>query len=165
MEGDSGSSFPEKYIWTQHFVKSGSLMLAAATIPLWGLKFTGTVGILLRKGKQYRFATYLGASVHKMSNGEILIRQGGYALNVRFPERKGDLLCAPQKGKMTRRIRENISGGAEYRLTHKGRVVLQETTDKAAFEDETKEEENENISNCSRKNQRKISERCYHRIQ
>ena len=49
MEGDSGTSFPQKYIWTQHFLKEGSFMTAAASIPLGGICFNGTVGFLLEK--------------------------------------------------------------------------------------------------------------------
>ena len=41
MEGDSGTSFPDKYIWTQHFIPGGSIMIAAASIPLAGMHFTG----------------------------------------------------------------------------------------------------------------------------
>ena len=48
---------------------------------------------------------------------------------------------APRNGEMTRRIRENISGAAEYTLMYKGRIVLKEVTDKAAFECETNERE------------------------
>lgn len=138
MEGDSGCSFPETYAWTQHFLKNGSFMLAAAVIPLMRLKFTGTVGILFWKGKEYRFATYLGASVCKIKDREILIRQGRYVLKVRFAAQTGRVLSAPQSGEMTRRIRENISGAAEYTLMYKGRIFLKEVTDKAAFECEWK---------------------------
>ena len=134
MEGDSGYSFPETYVWTQHFLKKGSLMLAAASIPLMRLKFTGTVEILFWKGKEYRFATYLGASVRKINDGELLIRQGRYFLKVRFAAQTGGMLSAPQNGKMTRRIRKNIAGTAEYTLMNKGRIVFKEVTDKAAFE-------------------------------
>ena len=66
MEGDSGTSFPDRYIWTQHFIPEGSVMLAAASIPLAGIRFTGTVGFLFYRNREYRFATYLGASVRKM---------------------------------------------------------------------------------------------------
>lgn len=89
MEGDSGSSFPEKYEWTQHFLGDGSLMLAAATIPLGPICFTGTVCILYQKGREYRFSTYLGATVQKIGNGELFIRQGKYCLRVRFPRESG----------------------------------------------------------------------------
>ena len=165
MEGDSGNSFPEKYAWTQHFLGDGSLMLAAATVPLGRICFTGTVGILHQKGREYRFATYLGASVQKIGNGELFIRQGKYCLRVRFPRQSGNVLRAPQSGKMTRRIRESVSCRAEYTLLCGDRVVFRTVTDKAAFEYETKEDENENISNRSRKDKREIFKRRCHRIQ
>lgn len=141
MEGDSGRSFPKKYMWTQHFTDEGSFMLAAATIPYMGLCFTGTTGILLQNGKQYRFATYLGASVRRMKKGELIIRQGRYALKVRLPESRsrGNVLHAPDHGKMSRRIREEIACRAEYRLTYEGRTLWQEKTNCAAAEWETEE--------------------------
>ena len=80
MEGDSGTSFPDKYIWTQHFIPGGSIMIAAASIPLAGMHFTGCVGFLYGNKKEYRFATYLGASVKRMGENELLIRQGRYRL-------------------------------------------------------------------------------------
>lgn len=165
MEGDSGKSFPEKYVWTQHFLGDGSLMLAAATIPLGWTCFTGAVGILYLKGREYRFATYLGAHVQKIGNGELFIRQGKYSLRVRFPRKTGSVLRAPQKGKMTRRIRESVSCRAEYTLLCGDRIVFRTVTDKAAFEYETKEEENEDISNRSGEDKREIFKRRYHRIQ
>lgn len=63
MEGDSGISFPQKYIWAQHFLGEGSFMVSAATIPLPGIHFVGTVGFLFTGTREYRFATYLGARV------------------------------------------------------------------------------------------------------
>lgn len=160
MEGDSGTSFPEKYIWTQHFFEKGSLMLAAATVPIAGCSFTGTVGIIKQNGKELRFATYLGASVKKMENGELTVRQGGYLLRVRMSGIPGRYLNAPSRGRMTRRIRENLACTAEYTLLYRGKTVLQEVTDCAAYEYETKEEKNEDRINHGRKDQRKIFERC-----
>lgn len=140
MEGDSGRSFPEKYVWTQHFFDEGSIMLAAASIPLMRFCFTGTTGILLRRGKEYRFATYLGASVRRMSAGELRIRQGKYTLRVCLPENQGKELKAPNSGKMSRRIREDISCGAEYILTYEDRTLWREKTDRAAKEWEVEEQ-------------------------
>lgn len=141
MEGDSGRSFPKKYMWTQHFTDEGSFMLAAADIPYMGLCFTGTTGILLQNGQQYRFATYLGASMRRMEKGELIIRQGRYALKVRLPEsrRRGNVLHAPDNGKMSRRIREEIACRAAYRLTYDGRTLWQEKTNCAAAEWEVDE--------------------------
>ena len=139
MEGDSGRSFPKKYVWTQHFLDGGSFMAAAASIPCLGRCFTGTTGILLRHGKQYRFATYLGASVRKMESGELIIRQGKSMIRVRLPESRGNVLNAPNNGKMTRRVREEIACRAEYRLTYEDRIVWKEKTNCAAAEWEVEE--------------------------
>ena len=137
MEGDSGTSFPDRYIWTQHFIPEGSVMLAAASIPLSGIRFTGTVGFLFYRNREYRFATYLGASVRKMGEQEL----------------------------MTRRVREDIACHAEYTLMHGNRVLLHTVTDSAAVEYDTKEEKNENSSYHGRKDKRKIFKRCHRRIQ
>ncbi len=141
MEGDSGTSFPERYIWTQHFLPEGSIMVAAASIPLAGARFTGAIGLLFREGREYRFATYLGASVERLGDGELLIRQGRYRLHVRFLEPGGNVLKAPDSGRMTRRIRENIACRAEYRLTCGNKVLLHASTDRAAAEYDEKEED------------------------
>lgn len=140
MEGDSGTSFPERYIWTQHFLEEGSIMLAAATIPMAGMHFTGTIGLLIKGDREYRFATYLGASVTRMGEREVLIRQGCYRLHVRFFGPVGSVLKAPDRGKMTRNIREDIACGAEYTLRYKSQILLHVVTDKAAAEYDVKEE-------------------------
>ena len=139
MEGDSGTSFPERYIWTQHFLPEGSMMLAAATVPFAGSSFTGTIGFLCYGKRVYRFATYLGASVKKMEEKELMIRQGKYRLCVRFPEGAGNTLKAPDKGQMTRKVREEVSGRAEYTLIYRKRVLLHEVTNCAAIEFEKKQ--------------------------
>lgn len=136
MEGDSGSSFPQKYMWTQHFFDGGSIMLAAATIPLFGMCFKGVTGILLRRGREYRFATYLGASVRKMEKRELRIRQGRYVMRVYFPKSRGNTLNAPCSGRMSRRIREDISCQAEYVLSFGNRTLWREKAERAAAEQE-----------------------------
>ena len=44
----------------------------------------------------YRFATYLGAVVEKLEDGELAIRQGPYHVQIRFPNSGGTLLKAPE---------------------------------------------------------------------
>lgn len=134
MEGDSGTSFPDRYIWIQHFLPKGSLMFAAASIPLAGIHFTGTIGYLFTGSGMYRFATYLGAVVEKLEDGELAIRQGPYHVQIRFPNSGGTLLKAPESGKMVRKVRESIAGKAEYTLIYKKHVLLHLRTDKAATE-------------------------------
>ena len=134
MEGDSGTSFPDRYIWIQHFLPKGSLMFAAASIPLAGIHFTGTIGYLFTGSGMYCFATYLGAVVEKLEDGELAIRQGPYHVQIRFPNSGGTLLKAPESGKMVRKVRESIAGKAEYTLIYKKHVLLHLRTDKAATE-------------------------------
>ena len=134
MEGDSGSSFPEKYIWTQHFFPEGSIMAAAAVIPMGKIRFTGTLGFLFIRNREYRFATYLGAVVEKIGEKELVIRQGHYRLCIRFPEPGEGTLKAPDSGKMTRSVWENIACKVEYTLIYKGRVLLHIATDRGAAE-------------------------------
>lgn len=134
MEGDSGSSFPSSYIWTQHFFHEGALMIAVATVPIGRLQFTGVTGFLFWRGKEYRLATYCGAVVEKMGEREVQIRQGKYRLKMIFPPQKGRLLNAPSNGKMIRRIRENVCSRAEYMLMYKNRIVFRKVTDQAAVE-------------------------------
>ena len=71
-EGDEGRSFPKEYVWTQCFCSGGSLMLSVADIPMVGIRFTGVIGAILWHGKEYRLATYLGAKVVQLQNGNIL---------------------------------------------------------------------------------------------
>lgn len=134
MEGDSGSSFPKEYIWTQSFFPGGSVMIAAASVPLAGIKFTGTAGIVRKGKREYRFATYLGASVTKMGSRELRIRQGRFRLCVRFLGLDGNVLKAPERGSMSREIRENIACKVEYILTYKDRTLMHVVTDRAAAE-------------------------------
>lgn len=139
MEGDSGVSFPDKYVWTQSFFEEGCIVLAAASIPLGALSFTGTIGIVRWKGREYRFATYLGATVLKMDKGELLIRQGGYQLKVKLLDHRAYALRAPVEGNMTRNILENVSCQASYSMTYRGKLLFERKTKRAAFEYEIRE--------------------------
>ncbi len=133
-EGDRGRSFPQEYMWTQCFFKDGSLMLSVADIPISGIHFTGIIGAILWRGKEYRMATYLGARVVRNQNKTIRVIQGDQELNIRLPEDFGQPLKAPTKGNMVRTIRENASCRASYQFRKKGRTLFAFETDKASFE-------------------------------
>ena len=93
-------------------------MIATASIPLSGMHFTGFAGFLYRNKNEYRFATYLGASVKRMGENELLICQGRYRLHVKFQKPGGNILHAPDKGKMIRKFREDVACQGEYTLTY-----------------------------------------------
>lgn len=109
-------------------------MLSVADIPLAGLHFTGIIGIVFWQGKEYRFATYLGARVIQKENGVLLIRQGSMELEARLLEQKSHPLRAPVNGAMQRTIHENITCKAVYRFRIQGVTQFAFETDKASFE-------------------------------
>ena len=45
-EGDQGTSFPGRYVWTQGAFPKGSVMLSIADIPFCGRQFTGCIGFV-----------------------------------------------------------------------------------------------------------------------
>jgi len=139
-EGDRGRSFPKEYAWTQSFIiddkgeVQGSIMLSVADIPLAGMHFTGIIGIVLWKGKEYRFATYLGARVVLKKEHMLLIRQRNMELEARLLEQKAHPLQAPVDGVMKRTIHENITCKAFYRFRRNGVTQFVFETNKASFE-------------------------------
>lgn len=85
-ESNPGRSFPKAYIWTQCFSTDGTLMLSVAGIPMAGIRFTGIIGVILWRGKEYRIATYLGARVVKIQDKMVWVKQGSLELDVRLLE-------------------------------------------------------------------------------
>lgn len=133
-EGDRGRSFPKEYIWTQCCFLEGSLMLSVADIPMTGIHFTGIIGVVLWRGKEYRIATYLGAKVVKIQNKMVRVVQGNLELDVRLLEASERPLKAPTKGNMIRTIHESASCRAFYRFRKEGCTLFAFETDRASFE-------------------------------
>lgn len=134
IEGDRGRSFPKGYAWTQSFFEDGSLMLSAADIPMAGLHFTGVIGVIMWRGREYRLATYLGAKAVKAVDGELVIRQGSYTVSARLIEKRALPLRAPVEGDMARTIYESAACSAAYRFERGGEKLLEFETDRASFE-------------------------------
>ena len=138
MEGDCGTSFPSRYIWTQCFFGNGSLMLSAADIPILGLNFTGIIGIIYLNGKEYRIATYLGAKICEIDSSSITVVQGSYKLNAKLIKNNAHSLAAPDNGKMNRIIHESASCKAYYKFSYKNKILCEFISDRASFEFEYK---------------------------
>lgn len=133
-EGDRGYSFPREYVWSQCFFPEGALMLSIAEIPLGGRPFTGVIGIILLRGKEYRIATYLGARAVKITPSEIVVRQGRYTLLVQPREISGQPLRAPVLGAMHRTIHEHPACPVSYRLERNHIPLLEVDAPNAALE-------------------------------
>lgn len=133
-EGDRGRAFPEKYIWTQCCFEGGSLVLSVADIPLAGIHFTGIIGVVLWQGKEYRFATYLGARVVQAAKGRVKIRQRNLELEARLLEARKRPLKAPMNGNMERIVHESVSCRACYHFSKGGNTLFSFETKLASFE-------------------------------
>ncbi len=134
IEGDCGYSFPKQYIWTQCNFKNGSLMLSVADIPLWGIHFTGIIGIIMLNGKEHRFATYLGAKLKHIGDNTVTVKQGDYQITAKLIKKNAKPLYAPVKGAMKRTIYESASCKAYYCFSYKDKTLSRFTSEMASFE-------------------------------
>lgn len=133
-EGDRGRSFPKEYVWTQCCFSGGALMLSVADIPIAGIHFTGMIGVILWRGKEYRMATYLGAKAVQIQNKEVRVIQGNLKLEVRLLEASERILKAPAKGDMIRTIRKSAACRVFYRFCKGEHTIFAFETDRGSFE-------------------------------
>ena len=133
-EGDSGKSFPKEYAWTQCLFPQGSIMLSVADIPMAGIHFTGIIGIVLWKGKEYSLATYLGARAVTIRNGILRIIQNDMELEVRLQKNAIHPLKSPVSGNMTRTIHESAACTAYYHFQIAGHTLFAFESSQASFE-------------------------------
>lgn len=137
IETDRGRSFPRTYLWTQCVwagPNCGSLMLAAASVPLPIGGFTGCICAVLYQGREYRLATYLGAKIQAVSSAGAVIRQGNYLLEAELLKAQKLALHAPAEGSMVRTIHESLCAQVRYRFRHGNNILFQRTDSLASFE-------------------------------
>lgn len=134
MEGDRGTSFPQKYLWTQCSFANGCIMLAAGDIPIGLFSFTGSIGAVWAKGREYRLATYLGLTILRLTPRELWVRQGTVELRACLLHSREKPLLAPCLGAMSRTIHENAASVVRYQLWVKGNKKLDVVTNRASFE-------------------------------
>lgn len=134
LEGDSGCSFPKRYIWTHCFFKNGSLMLSVADIPMLGGLFTGIIGVIQHNQTEYRMATYLGARVKEIGRNHVTVTQGDFALTAKLLTQNPHPLLAPNLGEMTRTIHESAACKAYYCFSHRGETLCEWISPRASFE-------------------------------
>lgn len=134
IEGDRGHSFPREYAWSQCIFSEGSLMLAAARVPVGPSAFSGVIALVQNRGREYRFASYLGARLVSARAGRVEIRQGSLVLTAERLGQAGQPLNAPVCGAMTRTIHENLCCPVRYQLRRDGLILWELETDRASFE-------------------------------
>ena len=142
IEKDWGQSFPEAYIWfqTNHFDSPLACITASvAIIPSFGTSFPGFIVGLWLDGKLYRFATYTGAKLEKLtvSDAEVfwVLSDGQQRLEMRAQRAAGGLLKGPSKLDMGKRIDETLQASVDVRLTSRsGQVLFSSTGHHAGLE-------------------------------
>lgn len=134
MEGDRGMSFPKRYVWTHCSAGNNSIMLSVADIPFGRFSFVGCIGFIYWNKKEYRIATYCGVRLLSVSNDTIILKQGKLLLKIKMLSSKSQLLYAPDKGSMSRFIRESPSCRVQYTCTIGGRTLFDFVSEQASFE-------------------------------
>ena len=143
IEKDWGQSFPEAYIWfqTNHFDSPATCLTASvAIIPSFGTTFPGFIVGLWLGGRLYRFATYTGTKLEKLtvSDAEVfwVLSDGTYRLEMRAQRAAGGLLKGPGKLDMGKRVDETLQASVDVRLTNKrsGAVIFESTGHHAGLE-------------------------------
>lgn len=137
IETDWGTSFPKEYLWTQCILgeeNKGSIMLSAADVPIGRKSFRGCICAINFRGFTYRLATYLGASTVVYSEDEVVIKQGKLCLRVLKLGERSFGLNAPQKGSMSRTIRESPVCRVRYQLWKGGNTIFDITDNHASYE-------------------------------
>lgn len=136
MEADSGRSFPKNYLWLQcnDFCDLSSIMLSVAHVPFMGFQFMGCICVIMTQGKEYRLATYLGVKVIELNKNKIILKQGDCILEVDIKDSNGQSLFAPQRGKMTRIIKECLSVEGQFKFYKKGEQIFHLKSKNVCFE-------------------------------
>ncbi len=127
IEGDRGIGFPGDYFWTQCSwwqVAHNCVMLSVAEVQMGVISFTGCIGIVYYQRTEYRFATYLGVKIKRVSSNELWVQQGEYELWVNVLDMKEHSLLAPMRGRMNRTVYESLAAKIRYRFTKGKRVIF-----------------------------------------
>lgn len=137
IESDRGRSFPSAYLWTQCLwdgLEFGSLMLAAATVPLPVGSFTGCICSVFYGGREYRLATYRGAVIEEWSPSGAVIRQGKYRLKAELLSSREQALRAPAEGRMERTIHEILCARVSYSFLNGENLLFKQNEPCSSFE-------------------------------
>ncbi len=123
MEKDWGRSFPSSWIWMQsNYFEDPNVSFTAsiARIPWFGRFFTGLIAGLSVNGKFYRFTTYTGASIEKLSqqsgNLGLRISDKHMYLDILTRESSTGKLYSPRNGSMEGVIDESMSAAINVTL-------------------------------------------------
>ena len=136
IEGDSGTSFPDNYMWIQcnDFYERVCISVSLADVPFAGTQFQGCIGVVYLNGVEYRMATYRGVKVLFCNENRIILKQGNLGLDISIGPGTGHALAAPKNGDMCRAIQERIVCGARFLFTKNSEKLFDQYSKNASFE-------------------------------
>ncbi|MCX5779916.1 MAG: tocopherol cyclase family protein [Firmicutes bacterium] len=141
LEKDYGKSFPREWIWIQanHFDgQQACFMFSLARIPWLGSSFIGLICFLLIGSQIYRFATYNGAKLDRISLQDKVLQativKKDQVLVFKATGSPGGFLQAPKNGLMTREIEESITTRVEVMLTDANDIIFSGQSDNCGME-------------------------------
>ncbi len=136
IEGDSGRSFPSAYTWIHcnAFDEKCSVMASIATIPALGFHFQGCICSIWYQGREYRLATYRGVKVRRFTSDRIELVQDRMQLCIDIRRGEGRRLLAPQRGAMTRTVREAAAVEARFRFRVGTKLLFDKRSAYASYE-------------------------------
>ena len=115
IEKDWGRSFPAAWIWVQsnNFNNpTASFMLSVAKIPWLGSYFMGFISFFHLNGETHLYSSYNNSSLRLKSYDDnsifIELKNKRSTVQLEIDRRKSGELLAPQRGKMTRMIKESV---------------------------------------------------------
>jgi hypothetical protein len=109
-------------------------MASVARIPFYGLKFRGCICVVWLNGREYRLATYNGVKILRCERGLLELCRGRYKLSVTVDTHNGIALPAPDRGAMSRVIRESLSCPARFRFTEGSDTLFDVESSNASYE-------------------------------
>lgn len=135
IEGDYGTSFPNKYLWIQsNDLDRGSFFLSIATIPYGKIHFTGLISSLFIGSKEYRFSTYNFTKIIRNTNQHVQLKKGKFTLDVYMYDSNKFNLSAPKNGDMSRTVSESMRATITIILSKNNQEIYRETANNASIE-------------------------------
>lgn len=138
IEGDSGSTFPNKYLWLQGNDLEDSFVIAIANVKNKLFNFDGFFMLLDNNGEQIRFSTYDLGTVDRVLKKEnkidIRVIEGGREAYITIYPNYSNTLKAPVKGNMTDNVNESLTTRARVLVKKKGKKIFEKEFSRCGFE-------------------------------
>ncbi len=136
IEKDWGHSFPSRYMWVHcnDFPGNTSIMAAVADIPFGPASFRGCLVFVYHNGRIHRITTYNGGRVHVCSPKELIVSNSKYCLKVRLKQGESHPLSAPEVGRMSRTIKECLTGEGAFSWYVNGSQVFSHKSSQVSSE-------------------------------